>query len=71
MEVEQLKREQQDLKREYASKVVKLKETEVELSTLKNVHKTYVEENGPKLEALTQLLPRKVPFADEGNSVMR
>ena len=67
--VEQVKTELKDMKRQYAQKVVELKEMEVELSTLKKVHKTYVEANGPKLEALVQLLPKKVPFADEGYSI--
>lgn len=69
MAMDQLQKELQELKREYATKVVKLKETEVELSTLINVHKSYVEEVGPKLEILMQLLPRKIPFLDEGNFI--
>ncbi len=61
-----MKKEQLDFKRDYVSKVNKLKEMEVELSTLKATHKAYVNEVGPKLENVSQYLTKKVPFIDEG-----
>lgn len=70
MAIDQLQKELQELKREYATKVVKLKETEVELSTLINVHKSYVEKVEPELQVLLQLFPRKIPFVDEGTSLL-
>lgn len=45
----------------------KLRETEVELSTLKQAHKSYVNEIGPKLESVTVLCNKRVPFPDEGS----
>lgn len=64
--VEQLKKEQQEIKRDYVNKVNKLKETEIELSTLKNAHKSYVSEVAPKLEAVSEILSKRFPFSDEG-----
>lgn len=47
--------------------VNKLKETEIELSTLKSAHKQYVNDVGPKVEMVSRLIERKIPFLDEGN----
>ncbi|KAK7600943.1 hypothetical protein V9T40_008384 [Parthenolecanium corni] len=63
--VDQLNRERQDFKRDYANNVNKLKETEIELSTLKSVYKQYVNDVGPKLEAVSRVLEKKIPFLDE------
>ncbi|XKL66568.1 hypothetical protein PGB90_009988 [Kerria lacca] len=68
--VEQFQQEQQDFKRDYANVVNKLRETEVELSTLKQAHKSYVNEIGPKLESVTVLCNKRVPFPDEENGVL-
>lgn len=67
--VDQLNRERQDFKRDYANNVNKLKETEIELSTLKSVYKQYVNDVGPKLEAVSRVLEKKIPFLDEGNKI--
>lgn len=67
MIIDQLKKDQQEFKRDYVNKINKLKETEIELSTLKNAHKSYVNEVAPKLEAVSELLSKRIPFSDEGD----
>ncbi|XP_065225205.1 protein phosphatase 1 regulatory subunit 21-like [Planococcus citri] len=68
--MEQMKKEQQEYKRDFVNKMNKLKETEIELSTLKKAHKSYVNDVGPKLEAVSEVISKRIPFLDEKHAAL-